>query len=192
MEKTRHTLKIGLLGGSFNPAHQGHVAVTQNALRYFGLDRVWWLVSPGNPLKHAAPAPLHHRITAAQELIRDPRVSVTDIEARIGTRFTADTLKALVKLYPNVQFIWLMGADNLIQFDQWKDWRWIMENVPLGILARPGSRLAPTIAKAARIYAEARVPARAARLLGTRPAPSWCYVNMPLNHLSSTQLRRDT
>ena len=120
------------------------------------------------------------------------RVSVTDIEARIGTRFTADTLTALVKLYPNVQFIWLMGADNLIQFDQWKDWRWIMENVPLGILARPGSRLAPTIAKAARIYAEARVPARAARLLGTRPAPSWCYVNMPLNHLSSTQLRHDT
>jgi nicotinate-nucleotide adenylyltransferase len=183
-------IKIGLLGGSFNPAHQGHIDVTQAALKRFGLDRVWWVVSPGNPLKSDAPAPIADRIDYAQRLITDPRVTVSDIEAKIGTVYTAQTLEYLIHHHRHVQFVWLMGADNLIQLDRWKEWHWIMQNIPLGILARPGSRLAPRVAKAARIYASHRIPARAAHRLADGPAPRWCYVNMPLNFTSSTRLRQ--
>ena len=180
---------IGILGGSFDPAHGGHVGLTRAALRRFGLDGVWWLVSPGNPLKPNGPAPMEQRITQARAIMDHPRVTITDIEARLGTRYTADTLRALMQRYPHVNFVWLMGADNLHQFDQWRDWRWIMEHVPIGILARPGSRLAPLSARAARIYSSARVPARASQHLGRGGAPRWCYINMPLSDLSSSALR---
>ena len=106
---------IGLLGGSFDPAHHGHVHITKAALTRFGLDKVWWLVSPGNPLKRNGPAPLSQRMQAAQALMRHPRVTVTDIEAWLGTRHTAQTLVALRRHYPGVRFVWLMGADNLAQ-----------------------------------------------------------------------------
>ena len=180
---------IGILGGSFDPAHGGHVGLTHVALRRFGLDGVWWMVSPGNPLKPNGPAPMDQRIAQARAILDHPRVTITDIEARLGTRYTADTLRALMQRYPRVNFVWLMGADNLHQFDQWRDWRWIMETVPIGVLARPGSRLAPLSAKAARVYAHARVPERASRTLAHGPAPRWCYINMPLSDLSSTALR---
>ena len=181
---------IGLLGGSFDPAHGGHVALTRAALVRFGLDRVWWMVSPGNPLKPHGPAPMGERISAARDIMDHPRVTITDIEARLGTRYTAETLRALIARYPQYRFVWLMGADNLAQFDQWRDWRWIMDTVPIGILARPGARLAPLSARAARIYAHARLPARASYHLGRGEAPAWCYVNMPLSDLSSTALRQ--
>lgn len=125
---------VGLLGGSFDPAHDGHAHATREALRRFGLDRVWWLVSPGNPLKAHGPAPLALRMARARAVMRHPRVEVTDVEARLGTRHTAQTLAALGRLYPGVRFVWLMGADNLAQLHRWEDWRRIVEGVPVGVL----------------------------------------------------------
>ena len=180
---------IGLLGGSFDPPHQGHVQITKAALQRFGLDRVWWLVSPGNPLKEHGPAPMDQRLQAARALMRHPRVSVTDVEAQLGTRYTAQTLKALVAARPGVRFVWLMGADNLAQFHLWQDWEQIMQMVPVGVLARPGQQLAGRMSKAARVYRDALVPARDSRTLGLRAAPAWCFVNQPLNAQSSSAIR---
>jgi nicotinate-nucleotide adenylyltransferase len=180
---------IGLLGGSFDPAHDGHVHITHEALRRCGLTHVWWLVSPGNPLKPNPPAPLERRIARAREEMRHPRVTITGIEAQLGTRYTAETLRALHHRYPGVRFVWLMGADNLAQFDQWQDWRWIMDNVPVGVLARPGDRISARPSRAARVYAQARLPAGAARLLGRSDAPAWCFGTVPMVSLSSTMLR---
>ncbi|TMV56586.1 nicotinate-nicotinamide nucleotide adenylyltransferase, partial [Thioclava sp. BHET1] len=132
-------MTIGLLGGSFDPAHSGHVHLTLEAMKHMGLDRVWWLVSPGNPLKAQGPAPMARRIAHARSVMRDPRVVITDLEARIGTRYTAATLKRLRRLYPGVRFVWLMGADNLEQFHRWDNWRWILDHVPIGVIARPGT-----------------------------------------------------
>ena len=128
---------IGLLGGSFDPAHRGHAHITREALKRFGLDRVWWLVSPGNPLKENGPAPMDARVERARKVMQHPHVQVTDIESYTGTRYTAETLQALQKLYPGVKFIWLMGADNLADFHRWDRWEWIMQNVPIGVIARP-------------------------------------------------------
>jgi nicotinate-nucleotide adenylyltransferase len=180
---------IGLLGGSFDPPHEGHVHITKAALQWFGLDHLWWLVTPGNPLKANGPAPLAGRLQAARHLMRHPRVTVTDIEARLGTRYTAQTLRALRRRYPGVRFVWLMGADNLAQFHRWQDWRGIMEAVPVGVMARPGDRIAARLSKAARVYAQARLPGRASHVLGHHAAPAWCFVNVPLSDQSSTAIR---
>jgi nicotinate-nucleotide adenylyltransferase len=180
---------VGLLGGSFDPAHAGHVHVTREALRRFGLDRVWWLVSPGNPLKPRGPAPLARRMAHARAVMRHPRVSVTDIEARLGTRYTADTIAALGRRWPAVRFVWLMGADNLAQLHLWEDWRSIMEGVPVGVLARPGERLGARTSPAAQAYRRFKVPAAAAGGLGRRAAPAWCFVNVPMHAASSTAIR---
>ncbi len=181
--------RIGLLGGSFDPPHAGHVHITREALKRFDLDRVWWLVSPANPLKRRGPAPLERRLAAARALMRDPKVIVTDIEARIGTRYTAETIEALQSLYAGTRFVWLMGADNLAQFHRWERWRWIMENAPVGVLARPGGRLAALNAPAARIFRPYRLPASASRFLALMPSPVWCFVNMPMIEISSTEIR---
>ncbi len=180
---------VGLLGGSFDPAHCGHVHITRTALIRFGLDRVWWLVSPGNPLKLRGPAPLADRLAGARALMRHPRVTVTDIEARIGTRHTAETLAHLHDLYPRVRFVWLMGADNLAQFHRWQDWRSIMDNVPVGVVARPGDRISARLSKAAEVYQHYRLPAYASALLGRMPAPAWCFINLPLSDQSSSAIR---
>jgi nicotinate-nucleotide adenylyltransferase len=177
---------IGLLGGSFDPPHAGHAHITREALKRFGLDRVWWLVSPGNPLKPEGPAPLDKRMAAARAVMRHPKVEITDIEARIGTRYTAETLAALQAHYPGVRFVWLMGADNLAGFHRWDRWEWIMENVPIGVIARPGAGLAARRSKAALRYAHWQVPARG---LGHREAPAWCFVNVPMVDISSTAIR---
>jgi nicotinate-nucleotide adenylyltransferase len=179
---------VGLLGGSFDPAHGGHVHITREALKRFGLDRVWWLVSPGNPLKPRPPAPLAVRVAEARRVMRHPRVAITDLEARTGTRATFDTLAALRRRYPGVRFVWLMGADNLAQFHRWGRWRDILETVPVGVLARPGAgeeRLSP----AARAYAWARIADGAAAVLGRRRPPVWCFVNLPMSDASSTAIR---
>lgn len=181
---------IGLLGGSFDPPHGGHVHISKAALKRFGLDRLWWLVSPGNPLKHNGPAPLADRMQAARAMMDHPRVTVTDIEAHIGTRYTAQTLMALRRRYPGVRFVWIMGADNLAQFHRWQDWRWIMETVPIGVLARPGDRIAARLSKAAKVYAHARIPGRAAHVVGRMDAPAWVFVNLPMSDLSSTAIRK--
>jgi nicotinate-nucleotide adenylyltransferase len=181
---------IGLLGGSFDPPHEGHVHITKAALKRFGLDRIWWLVSPGNPLKAYGPAPLAERMQAADALMQHPRVTVTDIEAQLGTRYTAQTLVALRRRYPGVRFVWLMGADNLTGFHQWQDWRWIMENVPVGVLARPGDRISARLSKAAKVYAQARLTGRASHVLGHMDAPAWSFVNLPMSDQSSTAIRK--
>ncbi|WP_275585252.1 nicotinate-nucleotide adenylyltransferase [Pseudooceanicola aestuarii] len=186
----RAPMTIGLLGGSFDPPHAGHVHITNQALRRFGLDRVWWLVSPGNPLKTRGPAPMDRRLAASRALLRDPRVTVTDIEARIGTRYTARTIRKLQHLYPGVRFVWLMGADNLSQFDRWQEWQWIMNNVPVGVLARPGDRIAARLSRPARLYRHARLDGRESRLLARTTAPAWCFVNVPMVALSSTMIRK--
>jgi nicotinate-nucleotide adenylyltransferase len=180
---------IGLLGGSFDPAHEGHVHITREALKRFGLDRVWWLVSPGNPLKARGPAPLVNRAARARALAGHPKVVVTDIEARLGTRYTAETLSRLQALYPGVRFIWLMGSDNLAQLHHWQDWRHIMRACPVGIMARPGARISARMSPAAQIFAGARVPGAAAKALSRRVPPAWCFVNVPLVAHSSTAIR---
>ena len=182
-------MTIGLLGGSFDPAHEGHVHITKEALKRFRLDRVWWLVSPGNPLKTEGPAPIDRRIAAARAVMDHPRVTITDIETRLGTRYTAETLSALRRAYPGVNFIWLMGADNLRQFHKWDNWHAIMGAVPVGVLARPGSRTDARVSKAASIYAKQRLPGRYARDLSRHGAPVWCFANMPMNDTSSTEIR---
>ena len=180
---------VGLFGGSFDPPHAGHLHVSREALKRFGLDRVWWLVSPGNPLKPNGPAAMARRMDAARALVDHPRITVTDIEARIGTRYTAQTIARLVRLYPGVRFVWLMGADNLAQFHRWQDWQDIMKRVPVGVLARPGSRIAARTAKAASIYRHARLPSEDAGLLARLPAPAWCFVNLPMVTTSSSAIR---
>lgn len=180
---------VGLLGGSFDPAHAGHVHITREALRRFGLDRLWWLVTPGNPLKDRGPAPLAVRMARARAQMQHPKVSITDIESRLGTRATADTLMTLRATYPGVRFVWLMGADNLAQFHRWQNWRAIMETVPLGILARPDERISARTSPAARIYRHARLPAQASQLLARAEAPAWCFVNVPMVDVSSTAIR---
>ena len=180
---------IGLLGGSFDPAHAGHAHITREALKRFGLDRVWWLVSPGNPLKNHGPAPMAERLAAARAVMRHPRVVVSDIEARLGTRATADTLAALQQAYPRVRFVWLMGADNLAQFHLWQDWRGILARGPVGVLARPGQRISARMSVVARIYAPYRIPGRQSRLLGRASPPAWCFVNVPMVDISSSAIR---
>lgn len=180
---------IGLLGGSFDPPHAGHVHLTREALKRFDLDRVWWLVSPGNPLKSRGPAPMQMRLEAARDIMDHPDVAISDFELHAGTRFTAQTLAALKAAHPGVRFVWLMGADNLAQFDHWQDWRWIMENVPIGVLARPGQRISARMSKAAKIYQDYRLPGRMSRALGAGEAPRWCFINMPMREISSTRLR---
>lgn len=185
-----HGQRIGLLGGSFDPPHAGHVHITRAALKRFRLDQVWWLVSPGNPLKTQGPAPLAQRMAACEALIDTPRVRVTDIEARMGTRYTAETLTALFHRYPGTRFVWLMGADNLAQFHAWERWNWIMQNVPVGVIARPGERVAARMSKAAKRYARFRLSGRQSRLLADCEPPVWCFINVPMVDISSTQIRQ--
>lgn len=180
---------IGLLGGSFDPAHEGHVHITKMALKRFNLDRVWWLVSPGNPLKEKGPASMERRLTHAREIMEHPKVEVTDIEARTGTRYTAATLEKIKALYPGVTFVWLMGADNLAQFHLWQDWRDIMQTTPVGVIARPGTRGAARNSVAAQSFAHAKLSPRASRLLGRCGTPCWCFINVPMSDASSTEIR---
>ncbi len=180
-------MRVGLLGGSFDPPHNGHVHITREALKRLGLDRVWWLVSPGNPLKAHGPAPLADRMAAARAVMDHPRVVVSDLEARLGTRLTADTLAALQARWPGVRFVWLMGADNLAGLHRWGRWEEIVARVPIAVFARPGAGLRTLAAPAARRMAAARVsPPRA---LADHGAPGWSFLRVPLRAISSTELR---
>ncbi len=179
---------IGLLGGSFDPAHEGHVHITRAALDRFALDRLWWLVSPGNPLKEHGPAPLAVRMAAARALMQDPRVLVTDIEAHLDTRYTAETLALLTSHYPGVCFVWLMGADNLEQIHLWQDWRSIFAMVPVGVMARPGAEGAGQ-SPAAQEMAAARLPEAEAAALGRQAPPAWSLISIPLSDASSSDIR---
>lgn len=182
--------RIGLLGGSFDPPHPGHLHISRSALRSFGLDRVWWLVSPRNPLKPRGPAALEARLSACRALIgRHPRIEATGIEARLGSRYTADTLPRLSLRFPGVRFVWLMGADNLVGFHRWQRWEAILLNYPVGVLARPGEQLRAGLSPAARRFARWRLPVAAARALAHGPAPRWVLLTGPMSPVSSTALR---
>ena len=181
---------IGLLGGSFDPPHAGHVHITREAMKRFGLDQVWWLVSPGNPLKSRGPAKLGRRLLAARALMQHPRVYVSDFETQAGTRYTAQTIARLQEVVPQARFVWLMGADNLAQFHLWKDWQEIMARLPVGVLARPGDRIEARTAKAAQVFRSARLHPRENRLLSRAEAPAWGFANVPMRAISSTELRK--
>lgn len=180
---------IGVFGGSFDPAHHGHAHVSRHALRALALDQLWWLVSPGNPLKQNGPAPLPQRMARARALVNDPRIHVTDIESKLGTRYTADTLRELRRLYPQRRFVWIMGADNLAGLDRWENWRWIMRNVPVAVIARPGQQRHALTSIAARSFAQARLSPRAAPALARMRAPAWAFLTIPMRDISSTQIR---
>ena len=180
---------IGLLGGSFDPPHSGHVHLTKEALKRLGLDQVWWLVSPGNPIKPNPPAPLSQRLQAARVLMQHPRVRITALEARFGTRATVDTLAELRRIYPKVRFVWLMGADNLAEFHLWERWQRIMVQVPVAVFARPGQRMPALTSRAARQFSRFRVPPTFIHRLGRCPPPSWTYLDMPMRRISSTAMR---
>lgn len=181
--------RIGLLGGSFDPPHCGHVHISKAALKRFNLDQVWWLVSPGNPLKKDAPAAMEKRMAACRAISDHPRIKVTDFEARVGTRYTAETLEEIYRRRRGVKFVWLMGADNLAQFHRWQRWEWIMENVPVGVIARPGDRTSARMSRAAKRYEGYRLRGVQAGLLADSPPPAWCFINVPMVDVSSTAIR---
>lgn len=183
--------RIGLLGGSFNPAHEGHRHISLLALKRLRLDEVWWLVSPQNPLKPAnGMAPFVERLAGARALASHPRIRATDLEARLGTRFTIDTLTALRRRWPAARFVWLMGADNMIQIPRWARWDALFETVPVAVLARPTYSLKAMNGKAAARFRHRRVPAeRAPELAGMRP-PAWIYLPIALHPASATEIRR--
>jgi len=181
--------RVGLLGGSFDPAHEGHAHITREAIKRLGLDQVWWLVSPGNPLKEQGPAALERRMAKARAVMDHPKLTVTDIESDLGTRYTSRTLSALRARYRGVNFVWLMGADNLAEFHHWRDWEGIFASVPIAVLARPGHRLAALRSRAARQLSGSRLPPQAARLLPMADPPAWCFLNIALNPASSTAIR---
>lgn len=187
-------MAVGLFGGSFNPAHDGHAHVAETAMRRLGLDRVIWLVSPQNPLKDARDsAPLAERMASAREAARlaaDGRsMIVSDFETRAGTQWTVDTLRALTARYPGVRFVWLMGSDNLAGFHKWRGWTDIMRMMPMAVIARPGSLHLSRTSPAAARFAPARIPSSRARLLPDLEAPAWTWLTAPLNPRSSTALR---
>ena len=183
-------MRVGLFGGSFNPAHEGHAHVAETALMRLGLDRVVWLVSPQNPLKGSGETqPLAARMASAARFARGPRATVSDAETRLGVRYTVDTVRALKARYPGVRFVWLMGADNLAGFHRWRGWTDIMAEVPVAVVARPGSLLKARFAPAARRFAHVRWPARRGVLLAEAQAPAWMFLRAPLNHESSSRLR---
>lgn len=183
--------RIGLLGGSFNPAHAGHVHLSLEALKTLGLDEVWWLVSPANPLKKASDlAAYETRLSRARAVAAGHgAIRVSDIEARRGWRYTIDTLRGLRRCYPRTQFVWLMGADNLHHFHRWRKWEDIAELVPIAVFDRAPFTFAALRSRFALRHAAARLPERmAGRLVHTRPL-AWVFVHMPRHALSATLIR---
>jgi nicotinate-nucleotide adenylyltransferase len=183
-------MTIGLFGGSFNPPHDGHRLVTLTALRRLGLSRIWWIVTPGNPLKNTRSLPPQAgRIAAARRLMPEPVVDITGFEAEIGTRYTLDTLRYLKRRCPGVRFVWIMGADNLVQFHRWQGWRAIAHLMPMAVVDRPGATLKAMASPAAKALARHRKPESGAPRLAHMKSPSWLFLHGPRSTLSSTALR---
>jgi nicotinate-nucleotide adenylyltransferase len=182
---------VGLLGGSFNPAHAGHRHVSELALKYLQLDEVWWLVSPQNPLKPAADmAPLASRLASAQRHANHPRMRATAVEAELGTQYTADTLRALLRRFPRTQFVWLMGADNLRQIPRWEAWTSIFHLLPIAVFARPAYDLRALAGKAAIRFKRSRRCLQHAGRLASRTPPVWVFFHSRLHPASGTSIRR--
>ncbi len=184
--------RIGLLGGSFNPAHDGHRDISLAALAYLDLDEVWWLVSPQNPLKpQKGMAPFAERLKSAQEVADHPRIKVTAIEQTLGTRYTADTLRKLVTRFPSYRFVWLMGADNLAQIASWRDWTRIFHLTPIAVFDRPTYTNMALTSLAARRFRRSRRREAALKTLAATPPPAWVFVHHRLNPISATQIRAE-
>jgi nicotinate-nucleotide adenylyltransferase len=183
-------MRTGLLGGSFNPAHRGHRRVSAAAIRALGLDELWWLVSPGNPLKPAeGMAPLAARFASARQMARGLKIRATAIERELGTRYTIDTLEALTARYPERRFIWLMGADNLAQFHLWRHWRKIARTVPIAVVSRPGYEESAHAARAMGWLRRFVRPADQARLWTEWRLPALVMLRLPLDPTSATGIR---
>ena len=185
-------MRIGLLGGSFDPPHQGHVHISLEALKRLHLDQLWWLVSPGNPLKEQGPWPLAKRLRQCLSMIDHPRIKVTAIEQRLGSPYTAQTLQYLTRRFPACRFVWLMGADNMAGIHLWRDWRQIFARVPVAVLERPGHQVNLHSSRAAYVYAGQRIGQRSASMLAVKRPPAWCRISLPLNFESSTNIRKSS
>ncbi len=182
---------VGLLGGSFNPAHAGHRHIAEEALHRIGVDEVWWLVSPQNPLKDSADmAPFGERFTSAENLARHPSMRATGIEGFLGTTYTAQTLDRLTEIYPRARFVWIMGADNLIQIPKWKDWLQIFHRVPVAVFARPTYSLKAVAGAAAVRFGGCRVRECDSRRLPYLEPPAWVFLHTKLHPESATAIRR--
>lgn len=183
-------MRVGLFGGSFNPAHEGHAHVAETAMARLRLDRVIWLVSPQNPLKSShETAPLTQRMAQARYRARGPGMIVSDVETRFGSQYTIDTLRVLRARYPRVKFVWIMGADSLASFHRWRGWTQIMREVPVAVVSRPWAALKSRSSPAARRFAHARRADSQAPLLANEASPAWVYLRGPFNFTSSTALR---
>jgi nicotinate-nucleotide adenylyltransferase len=182
-------LRIGLLGGSFNPAHEGHLHVSDVALKQLGLDYVWWLVSPQNPLKSIhGMASLDERILCARRLTHNaPRIRISNIETQLGTRFTVDTVTRLIQRFPTLHFVWLMGSDNLMVLHRWRNWQELVRRIPIAVVIRPGSALAPLTSKAAHGLAIFAVSDK--RALATTPPPAFAVLDARRSPTSATTIR---
>lgn len=186
----RYRLKVGVLGGSFNPAHEGHLYVAQQAMTHLGLDQLWLLVSPGNPLKPAqGMAPLAQRLATARQIADGRRIIATDLETRLGTTYTHDTLRQLKRRFPNVRFVWLMGADNLIQLPRWRRWQDILRIMPMLVVPRPGSTRRSLAGKVVKRHQKDRLPARAGVCLPQATAPAWILLPVQEHPASATAIR---
>lgn len=185
-------LRVGLFGGSFNPPHAGHMLVARTALRRLQLDRIWWLVTPGNPLKDIVGLPSQaDRIAMCRVLTEnDPRIIITGFEREIGTRYTEETIRFLTQRCPLVHFVWLMGADNLRGFHHWKNWRDIANAVPMAVIDRPGSTLRAAASPAARALSASRIDESDASVLASLRAPAWLFLHGKRSDASSTALRQ--
>lgn len=182
--------RIGLFGGTFNPPHEGHRRASLLALRRLGLDRIWWMVTPGNPLKENGSVPsLTERMNAAAQVAAHPRIFVSGAEARFHTRYTADLIAILKARAPAARFVWIMGSDGLVDFHRWENWQAIAASVPVAVVNRPKTLLAPLSARAARAFSRYRVDAEDARILADLEPPAWLLLTGPRVRLSSTALR---
>ena len=183
-------LTIGLLGGSFDPPHEGHVHITKLALKIFNLSKIWWLVCPENPLKIVTPSDVNSRFLASKKIMKHPSVVITDLERKFKTKYTFQTLIKLKKLYPSNKFVWLMGADNLINFHHWKNWDWIMKNIPVGVLARPEEQIKAGLSRTAIKFGNYRLPKEKSIILSNYIPPVWTLSTGPMRNISSTEIRK--
>jgi nicotinate-nucleotide adenylyltransferase len=183
-------MRIGLLGGSFDPPHLAHRAISLFAIKRLKLDRVWWLVTPGNPLKtDRAPHDLAERMAAARDIAHDPRIDVSCLESVIGTRYTSDTIRYLCRRASGLHFVWIMGADNLAQFHRWHDWRRIASSVPIAVIDRPPESFRALASPTAQALARYRLPENQAACLAEQHTPAWVFLTGLKLNLSSTGLR---
>ena len=179
---------VGLFGGSFNPAHGGHLHVARAGLRQLQLDEIWWLVSPQNPLKPEQPS-WESRADSVRNLPLPPNMKISDVERQYGTQYTVDLVKTLKTRHPNTRFVFMMGADNLLQLPKWRDWQVIIETVSIAVIARPGSPIRARLGQAARQYDYARIDEDQAHTLKDFKAPAWTYLTLPLDKRSSSAIR---